>query len=223
MSEFKTNDKFYPFAVSADGRVKNLKTGKDYIPNIGTHGYYVVASHLLHRMVATLFVENPDNKNVVNHKDCNKLNNHYSNLEWVTFKENSIHARDNGRLKINCDYGEDCNLTIYPDSLIHSICQSLSDGMRNIDVAKKYNVPKSYIKQLKAKKSRYDITSQYEMGKYNKKSVSDTTVEWVCVCIVKGMSQTEIVQAANNKLVTVNLIKNIRRKSCYKSISDKYF
>lgn len=51
----------------------------------------------VHRIVAQVFVPNPDDKPHVNHIDCNKFNNHYTNLEWVTPAENNIHARDNGR------------------------------------------------------------------------------------------------------------------------------
>ena len=42
-------------------------------------------------LVATLFVENPFNKETVNHKDGNKKNNHYTNLEWLTALENLEH------------------------------------------------------------------------------------------------------------------------------------
>lgn len=54
----------------------------------------------IHRLVATLFVHNPDKiKNTyVNHKDCNKLNNNFSNLEWVTPKQNAEYASENGLL-----------------------------------------------------------------------------------------------------------------------------
>lgn len=47
----------------------------------------------IHRLVAQLFVPNPDNKPQVNHIDRCRHNNHYSNLEWVTQAENNEHAR----------------------------------------------------------------------------------------------------------------------------------
>lgn len=47
----------------------------------------------IHRLVAIHFCEGFKEGLVVNHKDGNTLNNHYSNLEWVTQKQNNDHAR----------------------------------------------------------------------------------------------------------------------------------
>jgi len=49
------------------------------------------------RLVATTFIPNPENKPEVNHIDGNTKNDALKNLEWVTTKENAIHA---SRLKL---------------------------------------------------------------------------------------------------------------------------
>ena len=72
--------------MSQDGykRVALFNNGKRY--------EYRVA-----RLVADAFVDNPEDKPQVNHKDLNTINDHFENLEWVTNKENSDHATLNGR------------------------------------------------------------------------------------------------------------------------------
>lgn len=50
------------------------------------HGMYV------HRLVAITFLPNPESKQIVNHKDCNRANCDISNLEWATQSENMRHA-----------------------------------------------------------------------------------------------------------------------------------
>jgi hypothetical protein len=52
--------------------------------------------HYIHRLVALAFVAGYRDGLCVNHKDLNRNNNHASNLEWTTHRENLQHARDNG-------------------------------------------------------------------------------------------------------------------------------
>lgn len=70
-------------------------------PNVGSAGYARIRLsdqifHPYHRLVAIVWVSNPENKPFINHKDGNKLNNNPSNLEWVTCQENNIHAYQTG-------------------------------------------------------------------------------------------------------------------------------
>lgn len=51
----------------------------------------------IHRLVASSFLPNPNNKPYVNHIDNNGLNNQVSNLEWVTGKENMYWSTIQGR------------------------------------------------------------------------------------------------------------------------------
>lgn len=80
--------------------------------SIRGEGYYyitlskkhITTNKIIHRLVAQHFITNPEKKRTVNHKDGNKLNNNYKNLEWATHLENHQHARRNGFYN---DYGED--------------------------------------------------------------------------------------------------------------------
>jgi len=45
--------------------------------------------YFVHRLVAIAFIPNPNDHPMVNHKDHVKKNCHVSNLEWMTFAENT--------------------------------------------------------------------------------------------------------------------------------------
>lgn len=66
-----------------------------------THGEYKHVEiggrvYSVHRLVASAFIENRDKLPCVNHIDGNRSNNHVSNLEWVTNKDNVRHSWEVG-------------------------------------------------------------------------------------------------------------------------------
>lgn len=106
------------YQVSNEGRIKSLERyvnvcggGKRLLPEriikptVCRNGYLELQASrkgkkkvfLLHRLVAMLFIENPDNLPEVNHKDENRINCSAKNLEWCTSKYNANYGTRNER------------------------------------------------------------------------------------------------------------------------------
>jgi len=81
--------------ASKAGRILGQYDGHGYL-NVALCSAGKVSKYRTHVLVARAFIPNPDSKEQVNHKDCDKTNNRDSNLEWVTAKENREHATLNG-------------------------------------------------------------------------------------------------------------------------------
>ena len=86
------------YEVSSFGQVRNKNTGRILKPScnggymsVGLSNVGKTKSHSVHRLVALTFLDNPENKPQVNHKDKNRSNNNINNLEWCSALENNIH------------------------------------------------------------------------------------------------------------------------------------
>lgn len=106
------------YLISDNGEVISIKNNYYRIlrKRINMRGYYYVnlcnngkyKSVSIHRIVGKYFVNNPNNYNVLNHIDGNKLNNNFNNLEWCTTSHNTKEAVRIGLLNIK--KGKDSNL-----------------------------------------------------------------------------------------------------------------
>lgn len=104
--------------IFSDGRVyrfseKILKispVGEGKYPTIHLYRDGVRKTLSIHKIVAQVFIPNPENKKTVNHKNGNKFDNRVENLEWMTYQENNNHAICNG-LNKGTPYGVLSKLT----------------------------------------------------------------------------------------------------------------
>lgn len=95
------------FLVTETGNVLSKRSRKFLRQHTNQRGYKVLATYVggrrgkalcprAHRLVALAFIPNPENKPEVNHIDGNKVNNHRTNLEWATGRENYDHSINTG-------------------------------------------------------------------------------------------------------------------------------
>lgn len=89
------------YSISDTGIVLNNKTGKFLKLNVNADGYCQVNLYFgkakyktfrVHRLVAFYFINNPENKPTVNHKNGVRNDNRKDNLEWATISEQQYHS-----------------------------------------------------------------------------------------------------------------------------------
>ena len=156
MKQIKNFEQYY---VDEHGNVYSEKTGKlkQLSPILTHYGYYEVqlSSSLnklrakIHRLVAECFISNSNNLPQVNHLDGNKLNNHVSNLEWCTPKDNLKHARENG-LNTSCNIipngkGEKNTRSKLTEIQVLEIRQKASIGVKHKQLGIEYGVAEGTI------------------------------------------------------------------------------
>lgn len=119
-------------------KVKNLKSSLNAwgYPVVGLSKNGICRTKLIHRLVAEAFIDNTENKEQVNHKDCNKTNNNVINLEWVTLEENIRHATEHDRQRDQ--NGENNNMSKLTKEDVLFIRNLKSKGMTTYKIHKEF-------------------------------------------------------------------------------------
>jgi len=159
------------YQVSNCGRVKSLPfltysgagrqrkvTPKILKNNNCPYGYYKVnlsgRTYKVHTLVAEAFIPKPDTENqswhgwTVNHKDGDKKNNLYSNLEWITMGENLKHAIETGLNRGALGENNPMNKLSLKDVVDIKVALLLGRSVK--EIAKFYKVCESNIYFIKA-------------------------------------------------------------------------
>lgn len=150
------------YSISSLGRVKSLRITHNYLhPRIlkgtidvlgyprvclcrgGVHKYVRI-----HQLVAECFVPNPESKPEVNHKSGIKTNNKPANLEWVTLRENNIHALETGLSTMGAKGSAHHSAKLTEDD-VREIKACLAMGHRGVDIAVRFNVLPTTISSIK--------------------------------------------------------------------------
>lgn len=79
------------------GKFLKILTASNGYPSIGLFKNRKVKVFRIHRLIASAFIPNPEDKPHINHKNANKSDNSLENLEWCTQSENMRHMVKMGR------------------------------------------------------------------------------------------------------------------------------
>jgi len=110
----------------------------------------------VHQLVGDAFLKNPDNKEIVNHKDGDKSNCSVGNLIWADGSENTAHAYDTGLA--HGARGEANGQTDLSDADASKIRKSDASGE---SLAKKYGITPAAVSMIKAGKRRAESTKEW--------------------------------------------------------------
>jgi HNH endonuclease/NUMOD4 motif len=109
---------------------------------------------LIHRFIAILFIEKPsEDHNLVAHIDYDKLNNHHSNLKWMTREENAIHQKSSpyvikAKAKVLVNGGHRSN-TKLTESQVMIIKKRINEGVALRELAKRHKVTETQLLRIK--------------------------------------------------------------------------
>lgn len=252
----KINDRMVPnikpyYWISNMGRVYSEFNDSILCQQLDYRGYCVINLRLnnnknklskVHRLVALGFIlciGNPDLFQV-NHKDGNKLNNKFWNLEWSTAYDNVHHAMDTGLRK---SYGENVHTAILNNDIVVQISELLLQNKSYKEIIYILNLPDNAqsirrLERIRTKETWKNITSNYDFSNYdpyyNIRIFTDEEIHKICKYFEKFGIDSSISNIMNyinkeydsldsyQKAKFSSAIGKIRRRERFKQISKLY-
>lgn len=136
------------YRVFPDGSVISCATGKKISQRPNGDGYASFTAGKkgrrtrvkTHRVVAELFVDNPNHYDEVDHLDCNRMNPAASNLQWTTHSENikRAYARGSHDGRVTGERNPKARLT---ESLVRQMREEYRSGGTIKSISDKYGYP----------------------------------------------------------------------------------
>ena len=182
--------------VSNYGKIYNEKTDCLMKTVVNPYGYVIVdlivkpqyynanlnrRAFFVHKLVASEFISpQPSPNHVVNHKDFDKQNNYYKNLEWVTQPENLEYSRAAGHY-----WNEDGSYkaNVYGTETVRKLCELLQSGITDPQQLSKIVFNKeptpgiySLIRQIKSGKNWGNISRDYVIPDVEHRNFTDDSM-----------------------------------------------
>lgn len=230
------------YNISTFGRVFDLHKNNfvsTYILNSGYESIRLQTStgnknFLIHRLVAKTFILfKYIEQTQVNHKNGCKTDNHISNLEWSTPKENTNHALENGMFAL----AEDREHSIFTNEQVHIICSMIEQGSRYRDIIIYLRLNPddgSYYDAISCIKRRItykSIGQNYNLDNTNYVSskYTEQEIRQICEYIQMGYDYKQIanilgvnIEGRANYKKFYEFIRKIKKRELFKEICKDY-
>lgn len=155
-SRYYVSDSGDVFSKRNDGKLKLLtQTNRSGYRKVALQENGFREDVDVHRLVAMLFIENPEDKRTVNHKDGNKSNNLVSNLEWATDSENQMHSYRELNHKGN-------GLKTFTYDEFAEVLRCYNNGISQAEIARLYGISRNLIHNIVKRKSYFLFWERYD-------------------------------------------------------------
>ena len=194
--EWKVVEEFPRYEVSNTGLIRHRDTQQlKYTNKAHKLGYELVQfkkdgktfGRKVHRLVALAFLPSPSEELVelcstkgvgvvlVNHIDGNKLNNHYTNLEWCDDGYNMRHASSTG---LNPPHiGEKNGRATLTEDIVHQVCKCFEQGMGPLEATKLFPISRQQASKIRAGIAWKHISKLYNIQPFYISKTSTTSRE----------------------------------------------